>query len=302
MAVQIKEVAQSTYSLDCGKDTVFSLPLVAYLLADDQPVLIDPGSTLAASDILSSSKRLGVDLQNLAYIIPTHIHLDHGGGAGYLAQHLLRPTVVLHPKGAGHMADPSGLVRSARLVFGQNFEKILGPVLPVPQERIHVASDGEVILLGKRDLRIIFSPGHAAHHIAIMDSLTGGLFCGDALGFISETMPDIPFPVGLPPFDPGAYLETVDKLAALSPKMIFYAHHGARSDVNELIGRVKEICTTMGEIIQKALRAGEDEPRISELVLQYVKGFSKGAELPVIIEAGISGYIQYYRNNRNKGK
>ena len=299
MAVQIKKVAQDTYLLDCGKDPIFSISNIAYFLDGEMPVLIDPGSGTAAAELLDGVGRAGIDLQRLYYIIPTHIHLDHGGGAGYLTRRLLRPEVVLHPRGATHLIDTSVLVRGARLIFGQNFEQVLGEVVPIPKERVHVASDGEVIRLGKRELKVIFSPGHAVHHIALLDSLTEGLFCGDALGFLSESMPDVPFPVGLSPFDPRAYVETIDKLAGLHPKVVFYAHHGPRTEVDQLIGKVKEICLDFDNIIHKGIEAAEDDQQISQHILDYSSGLAQQAELPVFARVGISGYIQYYRNHRN---
>jgi glyoxylase-like metal-dependent hydrolase (beta-lactamase superfamily II) len=299
MAVQIRNVARDTYLLDCGRDPFFSISNIAYFLDDEMPALIDPGSGAAAAELLDGMSQLGIDLQKLSYIIPTHIHLDHGGGAGYLAQRLSKPKVVLHPKGAVHMTDTSVLVRGARLIFGQDFEQSLGQVVPIPRERVHVASDGEVIRLGKREIRIIFSPGHAAHHIALFDSLTRGLFCGDALGFLAESMPDIPFPVGLSPFDPRAYVQTIDKLAALRPELIFYAHHGPRTEVDQLIGKVKEVCLAFDDIISRGIMAGEDDQQISQHILDYSSGLAQQAELPVFARVGISGYIQYYRNHRN---
>jgi glyoxylase-like metal-dependent hydrolase (beta-lactamase superfamily II) len=299
MTVQIREVAPDTYLLDSSKDPFFSFSNIAYFLDDDMPALIDPGSGTAAADLFNGVGLLGIDLQKLSYIIPTHIHLDHGGGAGYLAQRLPKTKVVLHPKGATHLTDTSALVRGARLIFGQDFEQSLGPVVPIPEDRVHVASDGEMIRLGKRELKVVYSPGHAAHHIALFDSLTGGLFCGDALGFLAEGMDDIPFPVGLSPFDPRSYVETIDKLAALHPKVIFYAHHGPRTEVDQLIGKVKEICLAFDDIIHRGIEAGEDDQQISQRILDYSSGLAQQAELPVFARVGISGYIQYYRNHRN---
>jgi glyoxylase-like metal-dependent hydrolase (beta-lactamase superfamily II) len=301
MTVQIKNVAPDTYLLDCGKDPFFSTSNIAYYLDGETPVLIDPGSGIAAAELLEGTSLLGIDLQRLAYIIPTHIHLDHAGGAGYLAQRLPKAKVVLHPKGAAHLTDTAVLVRGARLIFGQNFEQSLGSVVPIPGERVHVASDGEVIWLGKRELKIIFSPGHAVHHIALFDSLTKGLFCGDALGFLAESMSDVPFPVGLSPFDPRAYVQTIDKLAALHPEVIYYAHHGPRTEVDQLIGKVKEICLAFDDIIHKGIKAGNDDQQISQQILDYSSGLAQQAELPVFARVGISGYIQYYRNHRNSG-
>src|SRR5512137_1743698 len=301
MAVQIRNVAHDTYLLDCGRDPFFSTSNIAYFLDDEMPALIDPGSGTAAAELFDGMSLLGIDLQRLSYIIPTHIHLDHGGGAGYLAQRLSRPEVVLHPKGAAHLTDTSVLVRGARLIFGQDFERSLGPVVPIPKERVHVASDGEVSRLGKRELKVIFSPGHAVHHIALFDSLTKGLFCGDALGFLADSMSNVPFPVGLSPFDPRAYVQTIDKLAALHPEVVYYAHHGPRTEVDQLIGKVKEICLAFDDIIHKGIKAGEDDQHISQRILDYSSGLAHQAELPVFARVGISGYIQYYRNHRNSG-
>lgn len=208
------------------------MPQVAYLLVDHTSVLIEPGATVAASRLLDDSDRLGLDLDKISYIIPTHIHVDHGGGAGYLAQKLPQAKVVLHPRGTPHMIDPSKLIQGTRLAFGEDFEEGFGPILPIPEGQIHVARDGEEIRLGKRELKILFSPGHASHHISMLDSLSRGLFCGEALGFPLDSAPDVVLPAGIPPFDPEAYLKTIKKLEKLSPKLLFYSHIGVRNNVD----------------------------------------------------------------------
>jgi glyoxylase-like metal-dependent hydrolase (beta-lactamase superfamily II) len=300
MSIEIKPVARNTYLLDCGKDKFYNLSQIAYFLDGDMPVLIDPGPGLVAPELLASAGKLGIDLQKLSYIIPTHIHLDHGGGTGYLLQHLPKPKAVLHPKGAAHLIDPSALLRGVRLIFGENYEQAWGPVVPIPKERVHVASDGEVIPLAGRSLKVVYAPGHAVHHIALLDSLTNGLFCGDALGFLSDSQSNVPFPIGLSPFDPRASVATIDKLAALHPDIIFYAHHGARTEVTALIAKVKEICLAYDDIIQHGIERGKDDEQISEDIVEYSSGLARQAELPVFARVGISGYIQYYRNHSKK--
>jgi len=299
MAVEIKEVAPSTYLLDCGEVPFFMMPQVAYLLVDHTSVLIEPGATVAASRLLDDSDRLGLDLDKISYIIPTHIHVDHGGGAGYLAQKLPQAKVVLHPRGAPHMIDPSKLIQGTRLAFGENFEEGFGPILPIPEGQIHVARDGEEIRLGKRELKILFSPGHASHHISMLDSLTRGLFCGEALGFPLDSAPDVVLPAGIPPFDPEAYLETIKKLEKLSPKLLFYSHIGVRNNVdNQLIRRVKESSIAFAKIVQEAVQAGEDDQKIMERLSKYVESCSPKARLPESILTNPSGYIDYFRNKR----
>ena len=298
MTVRVERVAADTLLLDCGTDPVYELPRVAYLLLDDRPALIDPGWTVAAADLLAGAAYIGFDWNRLAYIIPTHIHLDHAGGTGFLTQHLPDVKVMLHPRAVRHMVDPAVLVRNARPVYGEMFEEETGPVLAVPRERIQEVHDGEVHRLGKRELRIHFAPGHAAHHIAVQDSLTGGLFCGDALGFIAAEVPDTAFPVGLSPFDPEAYLRTVDKLASLNPHVLFYAHHGGRTDAVALLRRLRDICVHLSEMIGSAVRSGKTDSEIFAGAQDYVRGFTGGADIPIVVEAGISGYIEYYRDRK----
>jgi len=295
---QITEVAQNIYLIDLEESPSLGIPEKTYLLADDVPVLIEPGSTTTASKLLTSSKELGLSLENIAYIIPTHIHVDHGGGAGYLAQHLPQAKVVLHPKAVAHMIDPSRLIQGTRLVFGENFEEAFGPILPVPESQINVASEGEVIRLAKRELRIIFSPGHASHHISIQDSLTQGLFCGEALGILLANMPDTPVPAAAPPFDLELYLETIEKLRGLSPKLLFYSHNGVGRDAEKLIQRAKENSLAFGNIIQSALEAGEDQQRILERLSEYLKGRFIEVELQGAFLLSIFGYIDYFTNKK----
>ena len=297
--VQVTEVAENTYHLEAEETAESPAHEDAYLLIDDMLALIEPGSPATASSLLSSLSESGFNLENLAYIIPTHIHIDHGGGAGYLAQHLPKAKVVLHPKAVAHMIDPSRLIQSTHLAFGENVEEIYGPILPVPENQVHIATDGEVIRLGKRELRIIFSPGHAPHHISIQDSQTGGLFCGEALGITLINMPNIILPAAAPPsFDLELYLETMEKLKNLSPRLLFYSHGGVRSDVENLIKLAKENSRSFGNIIQNALEAGEGQEEILKRLTEYLKRHSPEAELPIRSEITIFGYISYFRSKK----
>ena len=292
--MRVTEVADSTYLLDCSEDVVFSLSEIAYLLAGDVPVLIEPGSTTTASKLLELSRDSRVDLHNLAYIIPTHIHVDHGGGAGYLAQQLPNAKVVLHPRGAKNMVDPSKLVSATKLVFGEDFEERFGPILPIPEQQMHIVQDSEVIHLGKRDLTVLFTPGHASHHISIRDSLTEGIFPGEALGFIATSMPDFPLPAAVPPFDLRLYIETIDRLGSLSPKIAFYSHCGARRNLKVLIDSIRENSIVFGQIVEKALKERKTQQEIWKLLSDYVRESTCGGELPPEFLLGLSAYTSYF--------
>jgi glyoxylase-like metal-dependent hydrolase (beta-lactamase superfamily II) len=292
--MRVTEVADSTYLLDCSEDVVFSLSEIAYLLAGDVSVLIEPGSTTTASKLLALSRASGVDLHNLAYIIPTHIHVDHGGGAGYLAQQLPNAKVVLHPRGAKNMVEPSKLVSATKIVFGDDFEQRFGPILPIPEQQMHIVQDSEVIHLGKRNLTVLFTPGHASHHISIRDSLAEGIFPGEALGFIATSMPDFPLPAAVPPFDLQLYVETIDRLGSLSPKIAFYSHCGARRNLKVLIDSIRENSIVFGQIVEKALKERKTQQEIWELLSDYVRESTCGGELPPEFLLGLSAYTSYF--------
>lgn len=292
--VYVTAVAQDTYLIDPTADDEFSLHEIAYLLTGDRPVLIEPGSTANASRLLSRSAELGLHPDDLSYIIPTHIHVDHGGGAGFLAENLPSTTVVLHPRGATHMAEPAKLIQSTRLVFGPDFERLFGPILPIPVGRMHLPRDGEVLHLGNRDLTIVFAPGHASHHIAVFDSLTQGLFCGEALGIIPDGMPDFPLPAAVPPFELDLYLDTIDRLARLHPRLLFYSHCGLGTKAEMLTQQVKENTIAFAEIVREGLQQGESDQQIWGSLLHRIRQRFPGAELPAEYQMTLSGYLSHF--------
>lgn len=291
--MRVTRVADSTYLLDCTEDVAFPLSEVAYILDGDPPVMIEPGSTATARQLLVHAAASPVDLRRLAYIIPTHIHVDHGGGAGYLAQHLPDAKILLHPRGARHLADPAKLAAATRGVFGDDFEERFGPILPVAEARMRVAGDNEVIHLGHRDLTVMFTPGHASHHIAIGDSLTGGVFPGEALGYIATAMPDFPLPAAVTPFDLRLYLESIDRLAAMAPEVLFYSHSGVRSRPQALIRGIRENSIAIGRVVEQAMGEGLDPGRIWGRLHDYVRR-NGGGEIPAEFAMGLSAYMAYF--------
>ena len=154
-----------------------------YLIEGDSPVLVETGSQSSVPVLLAQLDALGVGPSDLAGVVVTHIHLDHAGGVGDVARAFPRATVYVHEKGARHLADPTRLVDSAARVYGPLLDSLYGRLDPTPVERIHVLEDGEAIRVGPaRSLIAVDSPGHAKHHVALHDTLSGVLFAGDAVG------------------------------------------------------------------------------------------------------------------------
>src|SRR5438445_1356273 len=198
-----------------------------YLLTGEAPVLVETGSQSSVPALVEALDGLGVERDNLAGVVVTHIHLDHAGGVGDVARAFPNATVYVHEKGARHLVDPTRLVDSASRVYGELLDNLYGRLDPTPAERIHVLEDGEQITIGpNRTLTTVDSPGHAKHHLALHDSESGFLFVGDAVGV---RLPDagVLRPSTPPPdFDLDQAVHSLHRFAERRPVGIALAHYG----------------------------------------------------------------------------
>jgi glyoxylase-like metal-dependent hydrolase (beta-lactamase superfamily II) len=211
--------------------------------------LLDAGSELAFIEVgtNSSTPRLmktleehGRKPEEVRYVIVTHVHLDHAGGAGSLMQLLPNATFLVHPFGARHMADPAKLEAGARAVYGDElFDKTYGKLIPVAEDRMQVMEDGDELGVGNRQLRFMDTPGHARHHFCVHDSLTNGWFTGDTFGLSYREFDTengaIVFPTTTPvQFDPVALKDSVRRLVAIQPDCMYLTHYGRVDAVQRL--------------------------------------------------------------------
>ncbi|HYV00731.1 MAG TPA: MBL fold metallo-hydrolase, partial [Actinomycetota bacterium] len=149
-----------------GRSTVTS----AYLIRADEPTLVETGPTTSFEAVLEGLDQLGLGPLDLAHVVVTHIHLDHAGGVGRVAARFPRATVWVHDRGAPHLADPTRLVASAARLYGeQRLHELFGPVDPVPGERLRSVGEGDSVRLGTRRLDVMYTPGHASHHVSLVD-------------------------------------------------------------------------------------------------------------------------------------
>jgi glyoxylase-like metal-dependent hydrolase (beta-lactamase superfamily II) len=292
--VELKEVADRIYRFET-RLSVMTSPFTVYLIKESQGVVIEPGPAALAPRIQEAMKQLG--LKDLAYIIPTHIHVDHAGGAGKLAQLFPGAKVLVHPAGLKHAVDPSKLIQSTKTVFGDDFEAGFGPILPVPQSQIKSVEDGEIIMVGNRELQIIYAPGHAPHHMVIFDRSVNGIFCGEALGLPGGEGNRTLLPAVAPPsFDQGIYLETMEKLRKLGARTLFYSHGGVVGhDTDRLIKQAEEFTRITGEIILKALKEGGTNGEINRRVKERVNSRFSMDLTEMDLALTIGGYEVYYK-------
>src|SRR6201997_768942 len=171
----------------------------AHLIVDGgRAAFVDVGTNFSVPYLLAALDALGVPRTAVDYLLLTHVHLDHAGGAGLLLQELPNARAVLHPRGAPHMIDPSRLIAGSKAVYGERrFAEFYGELVPIPRERVRVAADGERVSLGGRTLELIHTPGHAMHHYAVVDAADASIFSGDT--FATSYPPPAPPPGSLIP-------------------------------------------------------------------------------------------------------
>ena len=230
-----------------------------YLVEGPAPVLVETGSQSSVPALLAALAEQGVDAADLAGVAVTHIHLDHAGGVGDVARAFPSATVYVHDKGARHLADPSRLVASAAMVYGDLLDSLYGRLDPTPADRIHVLEDGEDIEIGGgRRLTTVDSPGHAKHHLALHDSDSGILFAGDAVGV---RLPDagVLRPSTPPPdFDLDQALTSLRRFAERRPSGVALAHYGLVPDPLATLDEAGETLRRWAEVAEAAWREGRD--------------------------------------------
>ncbi|MCZ2292457.1 MAG: MBL fold metallo-hydrolase [Burkholderiales bacterium] len=245
----------------------------AYLIVrKGRAAFVDTGTRFALPRLLGALDEVGVPREAVEWVIPTHVHLDHAGGAGALMQELPAARMLVHPRGARHMIDPSALWEGALAIYGaEEMARSYGELTPVPAERVATSSDGMTLELGGSTLRLIDTPGHAKHHHCIWDEDTRGWFTGDTFGISFDQFTTAKgrwiFPTTTPvQFEPEALRASVQRLMDADPACMYLTHFGRVDEVprlaQALLGMLERM-VALGE----AVRAAESDPqrRLSRL-------------------------------------
>ena len=244
----------------------------AYLVVEaGRAAFIDCGTLHSVPRMLAALDAAGLERDAVDYIIVTHVHLDHAGGAGALLRELPSARLVVHPRGAPHLVDPAKLTASARQVYGDEvFEQAYGGLVPAPAGRVVEAGDGHVVDLAGRPLLLAHTPGHALHHLAVWDERSRAWFTGDAFG-ISYREFDVggrafAIPTTSPvQFDPAQMKDSIRRLLAAQPEACFTTHYGAvRGDVQRVGLRLIEQVDAMVALAQFLADAPERHEALKE--------------------------------------
>ena len=250
-----------------------------YLIRSDRPCLVETGTAPSAPIVRDALAALGVGPQDLSTVVVTHIHLDHAGGVGDIVQMFPAARVVVHTKGARHLADPSRLMASARMVWGDDLDWLFGTLAPTPAERIEAVGDTAVVDLGGgRRLDSHYSPGHAKHHVGLLDSVSGDLYVGDAAGMYLPETGDLRAGTPPPDFDLDTALASVALFGALRPQRLLFSHYGPAGDVPETLERAAEEMKVWVAETRRAHREGLDLDHAVALVHERTKDRYRGLQ------------------------
>lgn len=227
----MKKIGDLTYLIDLY-DLSFPNRTGSYVILSDEITVIETSASPSHEHLLNGLKELNIPLEKVKNLIVTHIHLDHSGGAGLLMEKCPNATLYVHPKGAPHLENPTKLIASARQVYGDDFNRLFDPILPVDQNKIYSVQHGEELIIGKNHkLTFLYTPGHATHHISIFDHHSKYMYTGDTIGIY---YPQLENEIGtfiLPSTSPNQFsydlmMDSLSLIKSYNPDAICFGHYG----------------------------------------------------------------------------
>lgn len=231
----------------------------AVLSSENNRALIDPGPSSSLSTLREQLARQGLGVSDLNAILLTHIHLDHAGATGALVAENPRLKVYVHSRGVPHMVDPSKLLESASRLYGEDLKQLYGEFLPVPSSNLQALDGGELIRLGSHQLKVLYTPGHASHHVTYFDLADGIAFVGDTAGISIDGHPFI-LPATPPPdISIELWDASLDAIAGLHPKKLFLTHFSFSNDPDAHIASYRESLHRWRELSANILARNLDD-------------------------------------------
>ena len=270
----IKVIDSGYYSKDFAS--------IYILRKDDKVAIIETGNYFSVSKIQKALEKDGLSFSDVAYVIPTHVHLDHAGGAGQLMKQCKDAKLIVHPRGARHMIDPQKLIAGAMAVYGeQKFKELYGDIIPIEANRVIEAEDNFILDFQGRELKFIDTPGHAKHHFCIWDKQTGTMFTGDTFGISYRDLDKdgevYIFPSTSPvQFDPKALVESINKIMKYNPHRVCLTHFSAIKPSKQVVEQLIDGIKFVSDLAKKYATHNDAELIIREKMMSYfLKGLSK---------------------------
>lgn len=258
--------------------------ICSYIIKAAKITIVESGPTSSVPKLISGLKELDIRFEDIEYVAITHVHLDHGGGAGTLLKFLPNAKVLVHPRGMPHLINPERLWSSAQTVLGFVSE-IFGKPEPAPKERIISVTEGTFDLGEGAKLKAIETLGHASHNLSFQESFNGGIFPGDAAGTYFPEFAVV-VPTTPPPFHLETALASLDKLIGLKPTVLYYSHFGKATDAMQRLKDYKVQLELWARIAEEGVKTNQSLDQIRDRII---------AEDKVLSQVAVASFIESHR-------
>ena len=284
-----------------------------YLLSQNNKVaIIETGSNYSVPVVKNALIQKGLSFSDVSYIIPTHVHLDHAGGAGELMRQCQNASLIVHPRGARHMIDPSKLIAGAKAVYGEEkFKEYYGEIIPIDANRVIKAEDNFILDFDGRELRFIDTPGHARHHFCVWDKSTKSMFTGDTFG-VSYRDLDCGGEIYILPstspvqFDPEALVQSINRIMEFKPERVCLTHFSAIKPTQKIVKELTESIHFVSDLAIKYVGKNDAESIIYRKMMNYfLKGLNEigvsdtnfvEERLSLDVKINAQGLIYWHKN------
>jgi len=292
--MQVTRLEDHIYLIDAETAGIKNF-IASYIIKGSKVAMVETGPTSSVPNLLTGLEQLNVKLEDIAYVAVSHIHLDHGGGVGTLLKRLPNAKVIVHQRGAAHLAHPEKLWEQSKMVLGR-ITDLYGAPEPVPENRIIPATDGMSFDLGNNvKLKVVETLGHASHHQSYYEELSRSVFPGDAAGiYIQES--EVIVPTTPPPLRLDVAFESINKLMDLRPKSLFYSHFGKADNALEKLQTYKRQLALWAKIAKQGLEKQEDIEAIGKRIVENDSALRKALDYvkihPVLGDTVLSNSVQ----------
>ncbi|MCO4746676.1 MAG: MBL fold metallo-hydrolase [Proteobacteria bacterium] len=248
------------------------------MVEGDEAAFIETNTNAAVPRLLERLEASGLTPEQVRYVIITHVHLDHAGGAGLLMQACPNATLLAHPRAAPHVIDPRRIIAGATAVYGpERFAELYGEIVPVAEDRVRAMADGETLQFGQRTLSFLHTPGHANHHFCVHDSRENGVFTGDSFGILYPALQKaglFVFPSSTPTdFDAAAAHVAVDRIVGTGAEVAWPTHFGPTSQLAEIASELHRQLDDYAALVDEADASGRTDNALDAFCGERVRAF-----------------------------
>ena len=267
--------------------------------------LVDPGPATTIPTLTAALEQKGIRFGDVRQILVTHIHLDHSGGAGSIVERHPHIEVVVHGRGAPHLADPSKLLASAGRLYADNMDRLWGDVKPVPAARLRVVEGGETLSVAGREIKVEYTPGHASHHVSYLDTASRVAFVGDTAGIRKGSGTYVMPPTPPPDIDVEAWRASAEKILAWAPDTLFLTHfgphHGARQHFQAMFENLDSWSSVVRRLLADAALTDDERQKrfVDETFLDLTRRVGESEAADYTKAGGLNyswqGLARYWR-------